>query len=142
MKSMRKYIYAALLMLSALSFTPSTASAQDAAGSFTLTNEVHWQSAIVPAGKYRFTIGSTGPAEMLTLRSMGENGTTFMLMVNDMVDSASTEASRIVVVSRAGQRFVSTMQLPEFGMTLRFAVPAEAREVAQAVATTSASATR
>jgi hypothetical protein len=141
MKSIRKYIYAALLMLSALNFSPSTASAQDAAGSFTLTNEVHWQSAIVPAGKYRFTIGSTGPAEMLTLRSMGENGTTFMLMVNDMVDSPSMEASRILVVSRAGQRFVSTMQLPEFGVTLRFAVP-EAREVAQAAATTPASAAR
>ena len=142
MKSIRKYIYAALLMLSGLSFTPSTASAQDAAGSFTLTNEVHWQSAIVPAGKYRFTIGSTGPAEMLTLRNMGESGATFMLMVNDIVDSPATEASRIVVVSRAGQRFVSTMQLPEFGVTLRFAVPAEAREVAQAAATTSASAAR
>jgi hypothetical protein len=142
MKLIRKYIYAALLILSALSFTPSTASAQDAAGSFTLTNEVHWQSAIIPAGKYHFTIGSAGPAEMLTLRSMGENGTTFMLMVNDIADSPGTDASRIVVVSRAGQRFVSTMQLPEFGVTLRFAVPTEPREVAQADATTPASAAR
>ncbi len=136
MKSIRKNVYAALLMLSALSFTPSPASAQDAAGSFTLTHEVHWQNAVVPAGKYRFTIGSTGPAEMLTLRSMGDNGTTFMLMVNDTVESRPADASRILVVSRAGQRFVSTMQLPEFGVTLHFAVPAETREVAQSVATT------
>ncbi len=51
MKSIRKYIYAALLMLSALSFSPSPASAQNAAGSFTLTNEVHWQTCDCAGGQ-------------------------------------------------------------------------------------------
>ncbi len=64
-----------------------------------------------------------------------------MLMVNDMVDSGARRRAGFGGLP-AGRRFVSTMQLPEFGMTLRFAVPAEAREVAQAVATTSASAAR
>jgi hypothetical protein len=142
MKSIRKFAYAALLMLSALSFTPSPASAQDAAGSFTLTHEVHWQNAVVPAGKYRFTIGSTGPAEMLTLRNISGDGTTYMLMVNDTAESQPFDTSRILVVSRSDQRFVSTMQLPEFGVTLHFTVPAETREVAQSAATTTASAAR
>jgi hypothetical protein len=34
------------------------------------------------------------------------------------------------------------MQLPLFGMTLHFAVPAETREVARAIATTTALASR
>ncbi|HZW95416.1 MAG TPA: hypothetical protein VFF64_20870 [Candidatus Eremiobacteraceae bacterium] len=63
MKSIRRFVYAALLVLSALNFAPSLASAQDAAGTFTLTHEVHWQSAIVPAGKYRFSTETRGPWE-------------------------------------------------------------------------------
>jgi len=63
MKSIRRFVYAALLVLSALNFAPSLASAQDAAGTFTLTHEVHWQSTIVPAGKYRFSTETRGPWE-------------------------------------------------------------------------------
>ena len=70
MKSIRRFAYAAVLVLSALNFAPSLASAQDAAGTFTLTHEVRWQNAVVPAGKYRFTIGANGPSEMLTLRKV------------------------------------------------------------------------
>jgi hypothetical protein len=39
MNSIRRFVYAAALVLSALNFTPSLASAQDAAGTFTLTHE-------------------------------------------------------------------------------------------------------
>ena len=56
MKSIRKFAYATALMLSSLNFAPSLASAQDAAGTFTLTHEVYWQNAIVPSGEYRFTM--------------------------------------------------------------------------------------
>jgi hypothetical protein len=48
MKSIRRFVYAAALMLSALNFTPTLASAQDATGTFTLTHEVRWQNAIGP----------------------------------------------------------------------------------------------
>jgi hypothetical protein len=135
MKSIRRFAYAAVLTLSALNFAPTLASAQEAAGSFTLTHAVHWQNAIVPAGEYRFTIGGSGPAEMLTLHKMSGSAATFMLLVTDVGASQPSDMSQLVVVSRAGGRFVSTMQLPEFGVTLRFAVPVEAREVAQTVAT-------
>ncbi len=142
MKSIRKFAYAAALTLSALSFTPSLASAQEAAGSFTLSREVHWQNAIVPAGKYRFTIGSNGTAEMLTLRKLSGSESRFMLLVNNEEASEPSELSQLVVVSRSSGNFVSTMQLPEFGMTLHFTVPAETREMAQTIATTTASAAR
>ena len=63
-------------------------------------------------------------------------------MVTDTENSQPSDDSRLVVVSRPSGSFVSTMQLPEFGVTLHFAVPAETREVAQAVATSTASAAR
>src|SRR5271163_2743466 len=100
MKSIRKFAYAAVLTLSALNFAPNLASAQDAAGTFTLTHEVHWQKAVVPAGEYRFTLGAEGPAGMLTLRKVSGNGAGFMLLVTDVEASKSSGPSQLLVVSK------------------------------------------
>jgi len=142
MNVIRKVAYAALLTLSALNFAPSQASAQDEGGRFTLSHEVHWQKAIVPAGKYRFAIETDGPSKLLNLRQLGGTGASFVILVTDIADSRSTELSRLVIVSRASNSFVQQMQLPEFGMTLVFAVPPESREVAQAAATMAVGAAR
>jgi hypothetical protein len=141
MKLIRRFVYAAVLMLSALNFTPTLASAQDATGTFTLTHEVRWQNAIVPAGKYRFTLGPSGPSELLMLSKISGKGAGFMLMATDTEESKPSDLSRLVVVSRPSGSFVSTMQLPEFGVTLHFAVPAEPREIAQSAPTTPATQT-
>ncbi|HWY22370.1 MAG TPA: hypothetical protein VNX26_14180 [Candidatus Acidoferrum sp.] len=138
MKTIRRFAYAAVLTLSALNFAPSLASAQDASGTFTLTHEVHWQKAIVPAGKYRFTLVTNGPSELLTLRKTSGGRASFILLVTDTDASEPSDLSRLVVVSRPSGSFVSTMQLPEFGLTLHFAVPSETREVARSIATSSA----
>jgi hypothetical protein len=135
MKSIRKFAYAAVLTLSALNFAPSLASAQDAAGTFTLTHEVHWQNAVVPAGKYRFTVGDSGSLEIVTLRNVSSNGASFMVLVGDTENSRPSDVSQLVLVSRAKESFVSAMLLPEFGLTLRFTVPTEPGEIAKAVAT-------
>jgi len=142
MKSIRRFAYAAVLTLSALNFTPSLAFAQDAGGTFTLTHEVHWQNAVVPAGKYRFTMGANGASELLTLTKITGTGAGFLLMVTETEASQPSDLSRLVVVSRPSGSFVSTMQLPEFGMTLHFSVPPEQREIAQSAGTTTASAAR
>jgi len=142
MNSIRRFLYAAVLVLSALNFKPSLASAQDAAGTFTLTHEVHWQNDVVPAGKYRFTVGADGSTEMLTLRKLDGSTAGFMLFITDTENSRPLDDSRLVVVSRPSGSFVSTMQLPQSGLTLHFNVPSEPREVAQAVATSTASAAR
>src|SRR6202167_4892867 len=104
MKSIRNFAYTAVLTLSALNFAPSLASAQDAAGTFTLTHEVHWQNAIVQAGKYRFTIGASGPAEMLTLRRISGSAAGFMLLVTDVGVAQPSDVSQLIVVSRANGR--------------------------------------
>lgn len=142
MKSIRNFAYAAVLTLSALNFAPSLASAQDAAGTFTLNHEVHWQNAVVPAGTYHFKVEGGGSSETLMLRKMSGNGAGFMLLVADEDASQPSEVSQLVLVSRPDGSFVSAMQLPAFGLILHFTVPAATREVAQSVAATTASATR
>lgn len=142
MKSTCKFVYAAALTLSALNFAPSLASAQEAAGSFTLGHEVHWQNAIVPAGKYGFNIEVSGAPTLLTLRKVDGRGAGFMMLVTDTEATQPSESGQLMLVSRPAGSFVSAMQLPEFGVTLHFAVPAATGELAKAVATTTASATR
>jgi hypothetical protein len=141
MKSLRNYVYAAALAVTALNFAPSLASAQDVRGNFTLSHDVRWQNAVVPAGTYRFKIEADGPAEMLTLTKVSGHGAGFMFLVNDTEDSKPSDTSQLILVKRSEASFVSAMELPEFGVTLHFTVPSDVREVALA-ATPAASAAR
>lgn len=138
MKLIRRFAYATLLLASAFSLTPSLASAQEAAGNFTLAHEVRWQSAKVPAGKYRFTMGADGPSETLTLRN-AETGASFIFLVADTEASQRSDTSSLIVRCRSSDCFVSAMRLPESRLTLHFAVPPESREVARATLPATAS---
>ena len=124
MKSLTRLAFAAVLAASALSL-PSSASAQSARGTFNLTHEVTWQSSVVPAGEYEFSLEPGGATVLLTLRPRSGNGPGFILLVNSTGRSTSSDLNRILLVSRAGKSFVSALELSNFGTTLRFTVPPE-----------------
>jgi hypothetical protein len=129
MKSIRQLAYAAVLTVSALNFAPSLASAQDEGGSFTLAHEVHWQNSVVPAGDYRFTLQPKGPLEMLTLTKITGRPASFMLIAKVSEAAPSSEAGRLVILSKFGEAYVSAMDLPQFEVTLQFAAPANSGKV-------------
>jgi hypothetical protein len=142
MKSIRKFAYAAVLTLSALNFAPSLASAQDDGGRFTLTHEVRWQNAVVPAGAYQFTLQPVGPLEMLRLRKLSGTPASFMLLVND-TEASSSDTARLVIESASGQSYVSAMNLPQLEMTLHFAAPRNSgKELAEMHTASAASSAR
>ena len=62
---------------------------------------------------------------MLTLRGLNGTGSDAMMLVSHVETPKPDETSKLVLVSRDGQSFVSAMSLPEFDMTLRFVVPPE-----------------
>ena len=133
MRSIRKFAYAAVLGLSMFTFQPTVAAAEEAHGSFTLTHEVHWQKCVLSPGEYMFSVKTNGPSELLTLRGINGTGTSAMMLVNDVESSKPEEvSSMLTLVSRNGQSYVSTMTLPEYDITLHFAVPRESasREIA------------
>ena len=146
MNKLCKFAYAALFTVSTLMITPTLASAQEPGrGHFTLSHEVHWQNAIVPAGDYRFSLNSKGASSLLTLHKVRGAATGFILMVNNTGPAdPSSNLSQLLLVSRNGSSFVSAMELPEFGITLHFDVPSETpeRQVAQTGALSSASSVR
>jgi hypothetical protein len=131
MKSIRKFAYAAVLGLSTLTIQPTLVAAEDAHGNFTLSHEVHFQKIVLRPGDYAFSIKAMGASEFLMLRGLN-GGTAAMLLVNHVETPKPNDASKLVLVSRDGQSFVSTMTLSEFDMTLRFAVPRESAETERA----------
>ena len=142
MTSIRRFVYAAALTLSALSIAPSLASAQEAHGRFTLAHEVHWQNALVPAGDYEFSFKASGPSELLFVRRLSGSGPGFMMLVNDTAETKPSDLNQLVLVSREGKSFVSTMDVPEAGVTLHFAMPSEIRQLAMSGKASTSSSTR
>jgi hypothetical protein len=132
MTSIRRFVYAAALTLTAFSFAPSLASAQEARGRFVLTHEVHWQSALLPAGEYEFSSQPAGPSEILLVRKLTGSGPGFLMLVTDVTETKPSRAEHLLLVAREGKSFVSALDLPEAGVTLHFAVPSETRQVAAA----------
>ncbi len=125
MRSLRKFAYAAVLTCSMFSIQPTLAAAEDARGVFTLTHEVHWQNCVLRPGDYSFALSNEGRPTFLVLRGLNGTGTDAMLLINDIESPQSQQGSKLTLVSRNGNSFVSAMDLPEYDMTLHFAVPNE-----------------
>jgi hypothetical protein len=123
MRSIRKFAYAAALAVTIFCVEPTLVAAEDARGVFTLTHEVHWQKYVLRPGNYAFSIRTNGPQPLLLVRGRNGTGAEAMLTVMDIESSTTTEVSKLVLVSRDGQSFVSAMDLLEYDMSLRFAVP-------------------
>lgn len=137
MTSIRRFAYAAVLAATTLNYAPSLASAQEPArGHFTLTHDVRWENALVPAGSYEFTYNCSSIAPVLSLTKISGTPGRFMLLVPLTDESKPGENSQLVLESTAAGSYVSEMQLPEFGMSLHFVVPAHAaeRQIARATA--------
>lgn len=132
MINFRRLVYAAALTLSAISFAPGLAQAQEARGRFVLAHEVHWQGTLLPAGEYEFSFQGHDPSQILFVRKLSNSGPGFMILVNDVTPSKSSDPDHLLLVPRAGKSFVSALDLREAGVTLHFAVPSETRQVAVA----------
>jgi len=122
MTTLRKLIYTAALVLSALNFMPSLASAQESAhGRFTLKRQVYWQNAVIPAGEYSFSVDEN--SSLLVLSKLSGPPAGYMLMVPIKEESKASDTNRILLESGASGSYVSAMYLPQSGVTLRFDVP-------------------
>jgi len=141
MTSIRNFAYAALLAFTALNFSPSLASAQQARGRFTLTHDVLWGNTKVPAGDYEFSFDRDTTSHMLSLNRLNGSRAGYLLMVPATDSAKASDLSRLLLTTTAAGSYVSAMQLPEYGMTLYFSVPSHAteRQLAKAATTASAS---
>jgi hypothetical protein len=124
MTTIRKFVYAILLAATTLNFAPSMAAAEAPAhGKFTLTHDVRWGNARVPAGDYEFSYDPYVKSPILTLTKVNGARASYMLLVLSAEDSKAADSNRLVLETVADGSYVSTMELAECGMTLYFSVP-------------------
>jgi hypothetical protein len=127
MKSLRnRMLVIAAVTLAVVCASAVPASAQLVCqGSFTLSHEVHWQTATLPPGDYTFEMQSLASPSRIILR--GPNGSSFIsaLVANEEADN---DQSMLVVENRGGRSTIAELRLATIGRTLRYAVPKPAKE--------------
>jgi len=139
MISIRRYAFAALLAVTIVSFASKIASAQEPFhGKFTLTHGVNFGKAKVPAGDYQFSYERNGISSVLVLSKLSGTPAGYMVLVPATEETNDSSSSRLMLETTADGSYVSSMQLPEFGVTLHFNVPSRASEKMLAKAATTA----
>jgi len=130
MNSPRNFGYAALLVACVFNFAPTLASAEEPArGKFTLTHDVRWENATVPAGVYEFAYDPDSVSPVMTISKVSGPRAAFMLLIPAREQSKSQDLNRLLLESTPEGSYVSAMQLPECGVTLRFHVPQAAEKL-------------
>jgi hypothetical protein len=139
MKSLQTRILAiAGLGLFAICASAGQAGAQNAAkGSFTLTHEIRWQNATLPAGDYTFSIASSSGMTPMVVK--GPNGSVFEL--GTVISNRHSDRASVLILEQRGNAFfVREMDLNgEIGLQLRYGVPKAPKgesELAQGPAST------
>jgi len=126
MKSLRSIWSVVVLSIAISGVLSETSHAQTIAkGQFKLEHEVHWQNALVPPGDYSFYVRRSGGAEFLMLERAGAGATGFFLMVPASRPASAPDIDQVVIVFRGDRRFVSSMELSQYGIGLDFSVPQE-----------------
>jgi hypothetical protein len=121
--------------LVAVCASPAPAAAQDAYnGRFTLTEDVRWSQAVLPAGEYTLSLKSASVPAQIILH--GPNG--FALVMTSTTDTKNSHAASSITVERVGgMRVVRDLYLAELGMDLRYSAPKlPHNEIAQGPRTT------
>jgi hypothetical protein len=140
MKTLRHFGYSAILAATVLNYAPSLASAEEPSrGRFKLMHEVRWENAVVPAGEYAFSYDPDSISPVLTITKTDGPRASFMLMVPAKDESSAKDSNALVLESTSAGIYVSTMRLPESGVTLHFWVPRPAEKQMAKAETNSAS---
>ncbi|MGA8153152.1 MAG: hypothetical protein WB952_19530 [Terriglobales bacterium] len=135
MKTLRSFRSIVFLAVAALGLLAGSSAAQTVAhGKFSLEHEVHWQNALVPPGEYEFFVNRTGGAQFLMLQRTGVGSAGFFLMIPTSAPADTSGIDKLLIVHRGEQRFVSSMELPQYGVSLDFSVPSETADSGKPVA--------
>ena len=124
------------LLVVCASVTPVTAQ-NVFQGRFTLSEEVRWQNATLPAGDYTFTLASSAvPAQVIV---HGPSQSAIILTSARNERKASDGKSYLLVEHRGGTQFIREMVLAPLGADLMYRapeIPKSERELAQGPAST------
>ena len=127
MKTNRNLLVASILgAVLAISLCAGLASAQVAfRGKFTLPYDVSWQSTVLPAGEYSFTMESPARPVRIIVRGMGKAA---IIMAQGISLRSTEKASALTVERRGGKRVVRSLQLAPLSLVLNYQAPSIPKE--------------
>lgn len=96
---------------------------RECVGALTLTSEVRWGRAILPAGHYTFELDITN--DLITIN--GQNGAAIVMSLVHDTDN-HLDSSAVILVSRGGKRIVRALQVAELKSVFLYSVPKETPE--------------
>jgi len=141
MTTIRKFVYTALLAVTALNIAPTRAAAEQAAhGKFTLKHDVLWGTAKVPAGDYEFSYDPVAVSPVLTITKVSGARASYMVLIPACGVSKASDANQLLLETSADGSYVRAMRLPLSGVTLYFTVPSHSAKQMAKTPTTVASA--
>ncbi|MCU1243585.1 MAG: hypothetical protein JWO71_4311 [Candidatus Acidoferrum typicum] len=127
MKSLRnRMLVIAAVALVAVCASAIPASAQLVCkGSFTLSHEVRWQSATLPAGDYTFEMRSLASPSQITLK--GPNG--YQVITAAVANETKSDQSMLIIENRGNRSTIAELRLSSIGRSLRYSVPKAPKDV-------------
>ncbi len=118
--SMVKTLVLALLATGVFS---GLASAQVIEGKFTLPCATYWGGAILPAGDYSFSLGTSSLPALITVRGRAKGGRAAMINAQATSQTRPSERSSLTLVRRGEQAIVRSMYLAELGVAFSYSAP-------------------
>jgi hypothetical protein len=89
-------------------------------GRFTLSHEIRWQNANLPAGDYTFVMESSSRTSPMVVT--GPNGSVFQLP-SVISQTKAGNRSALILERRGGMYVVSEMDLAQVGLKIQYRVP-------------------
>ena len=97
---------------------------KECVGSFTLTSETRWGSAILPPGHYTFELDATN--DLITVRSQSGKAVVVMSQTHD--PDTRLQSSTLILVSRGGRASVRALRLAPLKAVFLYPIPKERPE--------------
>ena len=93
-----------------------------ATGEFKLSRETHWGEAVLPAGNYIFSLEPATPGAPVVIRQLSGDFVSIVLP-QTVVPDGTADNSRIELVRRGEETFVSSLYVKGLGSALKFVNP-------------------
>jgi len=124
-KLISTFLRGMMFLALAVALAPRSATAQvSEVGKFSLPFEVHWGTAVLPAGAYRFSVGDIGPSDVVhVFKEDGPSASYLILPHGWDRTAASSERSQLVFERKDGEVYVKELLLGSEGLTLYYGAP-------------------
>lgn len=118
-RNFRLFALLALALLAA-SLAPTSASAQDFKGTFTLPVETRWGQTVLPPGTYTVTLGSLAYPSLAKIDGEGAH---FFVMPSAVDAGKASDSSKLVIARASGRARISSFCIGALGMTFQYSAP-------------------